>query len=62
MKFMPIKMINIVHLFVKVKALYEKGQPVLVGTIAVETSELISEMLKKEGIPHESVECEKPCS
>ena len=37
----------------EVKALYEKGQPVLVGTIAVETSELISEMLKKEGIPHE---------
>lgn len=37
----------------EVKALYEKGQPVLVGTIAVETSELISEMLKKEGISHE---------
>ena len=37
----------------EVKALYEKAQPVLVGTIAVETSELISEMLKKEGIPHE---------
>lgn len=37
----------------EVKALYEKGQPVLVGTIAVETSELISEMLKKEGVPHE---------
>ena len=37
----------------EVKALYEKGQPVLVGTIAVETSELISEMLKKEGILHE---------
>lgn len=32
----------------EVKALYEKGQPVLVGTIAVETSELISEMLKKK--------------
>lgn len=37
----------------KVKELYEKGQPVLVGTIAVEVSELISNMLKKEGIPHE---------
>lgn len=37
----------------EVKRLYEKGQPVLVGTIAVETSELISQMLKKEGIPHE---------
>ena len=37
----------------KVKELYEKGQPVLVGTIAVEVSELISEMLTAEGIPHE---------
>ncbi len=37
----------------EVKRLYVKGQPVLVGTIAVETSELISNMLKKEGIPHE---------
>lgn len=33
--------------------LYEKGQPVLVGTIAVETSELISKMLKARKIPHE---------
>jgi preprotein translocase subunit SecA len=31
---------------------YEKGQPVLVGTIAVETSEYLSEMLKRKGIPH----------
>lgn len=31
---------------------YEKGQPVLVGTITIETSELISEMLRKKGIPH----------
>ena len=37
----------------KVKELYATGQPVLVGTIAVETSELISNMLKKENIPHE---------
>lgn len=29
------------------------GQPVLVGTIAIETSELISDMLQKAGIPHE---------
>ena len=36
----------------EVKALYHKGQPVLVGTIAVETSELISGMLKQGGIPH----------
>ena len=31
---------------------YEKGQPVLVGTITIETSELLSRMLKKKGIPH----------
>ncbi len=37
----------------EVIARHEKGQPVLVGTIAVETSELISEMLKKKKIPHE---------
>ena len=37
----------------EVKEKHEKGQPVLVGTIAVETSELISGMLKKEHIPHE---------
>jgi len=32
---------------------YKKGQPVLVGTIAIETNELISSMLKKKKIPHE---------
>ncbi|MBR3357428.1 MAG: preprotein translocase subunit SecA [Solobacterium sp.] len=32
---------------------HEKGQPILVGTIAVETSELISQLLKKRGIRHE---------
>ncbi len=31
---------------------HEKGQPVLVGTIAIETSELLSKMLSKRGIPH----------
>ncbi len=36
-----------------VKERYEKGQPVLIGTIAIETSELISNLLKKEKIPHE---------
>ena len=35
-----------------VKEAYEKKQPVLVGTITIETSELISRMLKREGIPH----------
>ncbi len=31
---------------------YEKGQPVLVGTITIEDSELVSGMLKRAGIPH----------
>src|SRR5947209_1396398 len=35
-----------------IKERYEKGQPVLVGTIAVETSEHLSELLKRRGIPH----------
>ena len=35
-----------------VKEAHEKGQPVLVGTINIDTSELLSGMLKKEGIPH----------
>ena len=37
----------------EVKERYTKGQPVLIGTIAIETSELISALLKKEKIPHE---------
>ena len=37
----------------EIKERHKNGQPVLVGTIAVETSELISSMLKKEHIPHE---------
>ncbi len=37
----------------EVKSRHEKGQPVLVGTIAVETSELIHGLLKKEKIHHE---------
>ncbi len=36
-----------------VKASHEKGQPVLVGTITIETSELLSKMLSKEGIKHQ---------
>ncbi len=31
---------------------HQKGQPVLVGTISIEKSELLSKMLKREGIPH----------
>lgn len=37
----------------EIKERHQKGQPVLVGTVAVETSELLSEKLKKEKIPHE---------
>ena len=36
-----------------VKARYEKGQPVLVGTVAVETSDFISKKLVEAGVPHE---------
>ena len=36
-----------------VKERYELGQPVLIGTIAIETSELISSLLKQAKIPHE---------
>nr|WP_156021694.1 preprotein translocase subunit SecA [Streptococcus ruminantium] len=36
-----------------VKRRYEKGQPVLVGTVAVETSDLISRKLVAAGVPHE---------
>lgn len=37
----------------EIKERHNLGQPILVGTIAVETSELLSNMLKKEGIKHE---------
>ncbi len=36
----------------EVKVAHEKGQPVLVGTITIEISEMLSKMLKREGIPH----------
>jgi preprotein translocase subunit SecA len=36
----------------EIKQLHEKGQPVLVGTVSVENSELVAERLKKIGIPH----------
>ena len=37
----------------EVKEAHEKQQPVLVGTITIETSELLSKMLRREGIPHQ---------
>ena len=36
----------------EIKELYDKGQPVLVGTISIEKSEILSKMLKRTGIPH----------
>ncbi len=36
----------------EIKELYERGQPVLVGTISIEKSEMLSKMLNRAGIPH----------
>ena len=36
-----------------IAAMHEKGQPVLVGTVSIEKSELLSSLLKKRGIPHQ---------
>ncbi len=37
----------------EIEACHQKGQPVLVGTISIEKSELLSRMLKQKGIPHQ---------
>ena len=37
----------------QIKECHEKGQPVLVGTVNVDKSEMLSKLLKREGIPHE---------
>ena len=36
-----------------IKELHQKGQPVLVGTVSIEKNELLSNFLKREGVPHE---------
>ena len=36
----------------EIRELYERGQPVLVGTITIEKSEMLSKMLTRAGIPH----------
>ena len=36
----------------EIKDLYDRGQPVLVGTITIEKSEMLSKMLARTGIPH----------
>ncbi|MBI3632877.1 MAG: preprotein translocase subunit SecA [Candidatus Vogelbacteria bacterium] len=38
---------------VKIKELNQKGQPVLVGTVSIEKNELLSQYLRREGVPHE---------
>ena len=40
------------HVIEQIKKCHEKGQPILVGTISIEKSELLSKMLKKAGIKH----------
>jgi len=37
----------------EIKELYKLGRPVLVGTISIEKSEVLDQMLRKEGVPHE---------
>ena len=37
----------------EIKALHQKGQPVLVGTVSIDISEQLAKKLKKQGIPHE---------
>lgn len=39
----------------EVKNRWQKGQPVLVGTVSIERNELLSEFLKAEGVPHETL-------
>jgi preprotein translocase subunit SecA len=36
----------------EIESLHQKGQPVLVGTVAIETSEMLSDLLKRKGVPH----------
>ena len=40
------------HVIEQIKKCHENGQPILVGTISIEKSELLSKMLKRAGIPH----------
>ncbi len=36
----------------EIEELHKQGQPVLVGTVAIETSEMLSDLLKRKGVPH----------
>ncbi len=42
-----------IHLIKDIQEIHETGQPILLGTVAVETSEEISKLLKKAGVKHE---------
>lgn len=39
----------------KVKEIHEKGQPILIGTVAIEKNELLSAYLHQEGVPHQAL-------
>ena len=43
-----------------IEKLHQKGQPVLVGTISIDNSEKISQVLKKKKIPHEVLNAKGP--
>ena len=53
MRFIKTKRVSITAIVDRVIACHEKGQPVLVGTVSIEKSEIISGLLKKKGIKHE---------
>ena len=44
----------------EVKETYLKGQPILIGTASIQTSEILSDLLKKENIPHEVLNAKNP--
>ena len=43
---------KIIAIVEQIKKCHEKGQPVLVGTVSIDKSELLSQVLKKSGVPH----------
>ena len=44
----------------QIRECHEKGQPVLVGTVSIDKSELLSDMLKREGIKHNVLNAKHP--
>jgi preprotein translocase subunit SecA len=43
----------------EVKELHDAGRPVLIGTVSIENSEMLSDMMKKKGIPHHVLNAKK---